>query len=120
MDIKRLKDTVLFITLFISIVTLAACVGYYSKPFEPNSSEGREAYNQAQNNTYPKQVRDSPDEYSNLTISWAGIVKGAQPLESRHGPAVAVFIEHRYFDWIEDHGAQPELFFYRRAVKMIS
>jgi len=68
-------------------------------------------YKQAQKNVYPKQVRDRPEQYAKQMIAWAGVVKATQPIEGRYGPAVLVFVEHRYFDWIEDQGAQPELFF---------
>ncbi|HXX73654.1 MAG TPA: hypothetical protein VEI50_00825 [Nitrospiraceae bacterium] len=95
----------------LTCITLSAGAGYYSKPFEPNMPEGREAYKQAQKDIYPKQVREKPEQYSDQTIAWVGIVKGTEPIVGRSGPAVLVLVEHRYFDWIEDHGAQPEVFF---------
>lgn len=49
--------------------------------------------------------------YGDETIAWAGVVKDVEIFQSRYGPAVKIQIEHRYFDWIEDHGAQPEVFF---------
>lgn len=97
--------------LVVTTVGLAACAGYWSRPYTPNSPAGQEAYKTARKDIYPKQVRQNPTRYSDDTIAWAGIVKSAELFQSDYGPAVRVLIEHRYFDWIEDHGAQPEVYF---------
>src|SRR5216683_3245535 len=92
-------------------VGLAACAGYSSRPYEPGSPAGQEAYKKARKDIYPRQVRQNPTRYGDDTMAWAGIVKDVALFQSDYGPAVRVLIEHRYFDWIEDHGAQPEVYF---------
>ena len=97
--------------LAVTIVGLAACAVYSSKPYAPLSPAGQEAYKTARKDIYPRQVKQNPARYGDDTIAWAGIVKDVQSFQSDYGPAIRVLIEHRYFDWIEDHGAQPETYF---------
>jgi hypothetical protein len=101
----------LIASLLVVSTGLVACATYSSRPYAPNSSADQEVYVKARKNIYPQQVKQDPARYSNETIAWAGIVKKVELFQSDYGPAVSVLIEHRYFDWIEDHGAQPEVFF---------
>ncbi len=103
--------TVIASLLAVTTVGLAACAGYSSRPYEPGSPAGQEAYKKARKDIYPRQVRQNPTRYGDDTMAWAGIVKDVALFQSDYGPAVRVLIEHRYFDWIEDHGAQPEAYF---------
>ena len=97
--------------LLATIISLTGCATYSSKPYEATTPSGEEAYKSAQRNVYPGQVRQNPTQYADVPVAWAGVVKDVTLFQSKLGPSVRVLIEHRYFDWIEDHGAQPEVFF---------
>ncbi len=90
---------------------LTGCATYSSQPYTPPAQTDRELFSKARKDVYPRDVREHPARYRDETIAWAGVVKGVEVFRSRVGPSVKVLVEHRYFDWIEDHGAQPELFF---------
>ncbi len=103
------KSRLIFSVLL--LIGLAGCATPGSKLFEPESREGKAAYSHARKDIYPQQVRENPERYANDTVVWAGIVKNVELFQSQYGPALMVRIAHHYFDWIEDHGAQPEVFF---------
>jgi len=109
-EVLMTKNT--FIASLLVVTTgLAACATYSSRPYAPSSPAGQEVYKKARKNIYPQQVKQNPTRYSDDTIAWAGIVKHVELFQSDYGPAVRVLIEHRYFDWIKDRGAQPEVYF---------
>lgn len=99
------------IVLMLLAAGLAGCATYSSGPFTPPAKTDQETFGKARKDVYPRDVREHPERYRDDSIAWAGIVKNVEVFRSRVGPSVKVLVEHRYFDWIEDHGAQPELFF---------
>jgi hypothetical protein len=84
---------------------------YYTADFKPSTERGVEAFARANKKIYPRQALENPELYRNETVAWAGIVKDISVFQSRMGPAARILLEHHYFDWFEDHGAQPEFFF---------
>lgn len=99
-------------SLLVMLLGLSACATTFSsREYAPDTPERQAIYKKARKDVYPKQVRQNAARYADDTIAWAGIVKSTELFQSPYGPAVRVLIEHRYFDWIEDHGAQPERFF---------
>jgi hypothetical protein len=88
-----------------------ACV-YYSKPFEPPvSTDQQKLFAAARRDVFPDQVRQDPDAYADTLVAWAGIVEDARLVPMGSDTALIISVAHHYFDWIEDHGAQAELFF---------
>ncbi|MDD5169761.1 MAG: hypothetical protein PHN75_13145 [Syntrophales bacterium] len=84
---------------------------YHSLNFTPSSQTGIEALSKAKRNIYPKQVLENPELYRNESVAWVGIVKDIKTVQLDKGLVARIVLEHHYFDWIEDHGAQPEVFF---------
>lgn len=84
---------------------------YYTAEFKPSTQRGVETLVKANRKIYPKQVLENPELYRDAAVAWTGIVKDISVFQSRSGPAARVLLEHHYFDWFEDHGAQSEIFF---------
>jgi hypothetical protein len=84
---------------------------YYSKLFKPANKGALQVYEAAKKDMYPQDIRGNKDLYSGETIAWAGIVKNVKLFDSDYGQVAHVIIEHRYFDWKEDHGKQSEIYF---------
>jgi hypothetical protein len=96
----------LFYTTLLSAETLM-----WSQQFKPSTEDGQNIFKITNKEIYPKDVLSRKAGMQDTWIAWGGIVKKVEFLESRYGPAAKVTIEHHFFDWIEDHGAQKELFF---------
>lgn len=104
---KKILSAVAFTCLIIS-----GCLpAYYTAEFKPSTERGVEALARANKKIYPRQALENPELYRNETVAWTGIVKEINEFQSRSGQSARVLLEHHYFDWFEDHGAQPELFF---------
>ena len=68
-------------------------------------------YEQARLDVYPDDVRRDPQSYAGTLVAWAGVVQSAKVVQLPHGPALVLIVTHHYFDWIEDHGTQKEIYF---------
>lgn len=90
---------------------LSGCATYSSRPFTPAKRGEQKIFGKARKDVYPGQVRKHPARYRNTELAWAGIVKDVKLIHGKHGAGVIVLVQHHYFDWIEDHGAQPQRFF---------
>jgi hypothetical protein len=99
------------VSLVLLIVSGSASAVPSTREFTPESAEKQAIFQQARKDVYPKQARQHPERYAHDSIAWAGIVKDTELFQSKFGPAVKVLIQHHYFDWLENHGAQPEVFF---------
>jgi hypothetical protein len=54
-------------------------------------------------------VRDSLGQYAGTLVVWPGILRGSESVAG--ADSIRLSLEHHYFDWKEDHGRQPELYF---------
>jgi hypothetical protein len=93
------------------VAALSGCASYSSQPFTPASPGEQEILGKARKDVYPGQVRQDAARYRDTELAWAGIVSDLKIVHGKGGTSVAVLVEHRYFNWMEDHGAQPERFF---------
>ncbi len=106
-----IRKTLIVSLLLLATTSLTSCATYSSRTYTPGSKADQVIFNNARKDIYPQQVRRNPVKYGDETIAWAGIVKDVELFQSRYGLSARILIEHRYFDWIEDHGAQAEVFF---------
>jgi hypothetical protein len=98
--------------LALTFLLLSGChAAYYTADFKPSTGRGVEALARSNREIYPRMALENPELYRKETVAWAGIVKDIRVFQSRSGPAATIMLEHHYFDWYEDHGAQTELFF---------
>lgn len=97
------------ILLYTTVLT--ADILMNSQQYKPSTKDGRNIFKIADKEIYPRDVLSHKDSMRDKWIAWAGIVKKVEYLDTNFGPAARVIIEHHFFDWIEDHGAQNELFF---------
>ncbi len=105
---------VMVAVLLVAAAAVSGCAtdnSMSSRAYTPPDKADREVFSKARRDVYPKQVRENPARYRDVNIAWAGIVKDVDVVRSKSGLSVVVLVEHHYFDWIEDHGAQPEVFF---------
>lgn len=65
----------------------------------------------ARRDVYPGDVLQHLEEHAGHTVAWAGVIRAFTVSEEAGQRVVRLDVEHRYFDWIEDHGIQPERFF---------
>lgn len=103
----------LILAVLLAAAGLSGCAtdNFSSNVYTPPNKADREVFSKARRDVYPKQVRENPARYRDVSIAWAGIVKDVDVSRGKSGLSVVVLVEHHYFDWIEDHGAQPEVFF---------
>lgn len=80
-----------------------------SNPWEPRTPEGRELYGLARRDVWPSDVRVAPEKYREVVVAWSGLVKEHQVSADRQ--QLRTVIEHHYWDFIEDRGAQRENYF---------
>ncbi len=106
-----LKRVMLAVVLAAAVSGCATNGSGSSRAYTPPDKADREVFAKAHKDVYPKQVRENPARYRDVSIAWAGIVKDVDVVRGKSGVTVVVLVEHHYFDWIEDHGAQPEAFF---------
>lgn len=63
----------------------------------------------ASRHVYPNDVRSNLGA-NRVPVVWAGLLRDAEFIAERSRPVVRMTIEHHYFDWIEDHGAQRAIY----------
>jgi hypothetical protein len=94
--------------LLLSTTLSLSCM--YSKPFAMPEEWAQKLYEKARRDVYPDDVRRDPQAYAGTLVAWAGVVKSSKVVQLPHGPALVLVVTHHYFDWIEDHGAQKEIY----------
>jgi hypothetical protein len=82
-----------------------------SRYYEPASEWERREFERADRYVYPDDVRQDPEQYPSATVAWPGVIVDSTFHEEEEGMEAVLLLEHHYFDWIEDFGAQPERFF---------
>ena len=104
MVVKRKECALLLLLCFLS-----ACPG--SRAYQPLPVWEAKFFAEARRDVYPDDVRRSPESYAKTLVAWTGIIRRVE-YRQEAGMDVARFtVEHHYFDWIEDRGAQREVFF---------
>jgi hypothetical protein len=80
-----------------------------SRPFAPQSEQGKAIAAKARRDVWPAQVRAAPEQYADTLVAWAGVVKERRVLEKER--TLVIVIDHHYWDFIEDLGPQREHMF---------
>ncbi len=102
--------------LSIAGVVGALALGFFSlrstpgpNDWTPQSREGRELYARARRDVWPEHVLASPAKYRDVLVVWSGIVREHQVTPD--GQQLRTVLDHRYWDFREDRGPQPERYF---------
>jgi hypothetical protein len=94
-------------------LTALACPGLVpgSRVYKPVSDREAGVFARATRDVYPGDVRQAPERYRKSLVAWAGILRSYEVSKENELTTLRFNIEHRYFDWIEDFGLQPERLF---------
>lgn len=104
-----IKNTYFFILFFLFVSGCPSLLPE-SCPYRPLPKWEKQYFEKARRDIFPNDVRMSQDEYAETLLVWTGIIKDIS-FEVVEGTRVARFrIEHHYFNWIEDHCIQREVF----------
>ncbi len=88
----------------IALVGLVFVTAPGSRKWEPRTPEGRELYGLARRDVWPSDVRAAPEKYRDAVVVWSGLVR--EHRVSADQQRLRTVIEHHYWDFIEDKGAQ--------------
>lgn len=100
------------------LVPIACCVGTmaamalhapHSNHYAAVSPREAREMARASRDVYPDEVRADLAGHR-AELAWAGLLRSMEFIGDREHPAIRLTIEHHYFDWVEDHGAQRELY----------
>jgi hypothetical protein len=81
-----------------------------SRDYRTNSPREKAVFPRARRDVFPSQVRADLARYRQ-TVAWAGILDDFSLREEGDSVVVRMYVAHRYFDWIEDHGIQRARYF---------
>lgn len=82
-----------------------------SRAYRPVSAWEQQAFDHANRNIFPDDVRASLANYQYSTIAWPGIILENKFIDHPDAIEIQFVLEHHYFDWIEDFGMQRERIF---------
>ena len=80
-----------------------------SREYEPRTSQGRELMKKARRDVQPADIRKDFARHKDTLVAWSGVV--AERKLTPDGKGLGIVIEHHYWDWKEDFGAQRERMF---------
>jgi len=80
-----------------------------SREYEPKTMAGKGLMKQARRDVWPDDVRKDLPKHTAMLVAWAGVV--AERKVTPDGKTLGIVIDHHYWDWIEDFGAQREHMF---------
>lgn len=104
------KTTLFIFILLVSTITLS-CIGYSTRYYKPITEKEKYAFGKANREIYPNDVRSNFNDYDSARVAWPGIIKNIT-FNSRPDTMVCDFlVEHHYYSWLEDFGAQHERIF---------
>lgn len=91
------------------LLLLVGCTGGISgsKRYQVLSEHEKHMFSEANRNMFPDDVRNNFTENNHSLVVWSGIVKESK-WRSESKSEIIIFVEHHYWDWIEDYGLQPE------------
>ena len=92
-----------------AVLALFGCVPH-TRMYRPSPSE-EVAFKACRRDVFPDDVRESFDKYQTVPLAWASIIKHVDVKETDSHVIVRMRAEHHYFDWLEDHGVQEEIYF---------
>ncbi|HEY79377.1 MAG TPA: hypothetical protein G4O09_09720 [Dehalococcoidia bacterium] len=105
------KGKILLVILSALLLFAFGCIcapPMWSRSYEPISEWEQREYDKANRYIYPDDVREDITKYLSVTIAWTGVIKESTVYQTDEGPDIYDLLEHHYYDWIEDFGAQQE------------
>lgn len=100
----------LAVIIFLAL-SLTACNSPGSHPYQPRPKWESGFFKDARRDVFPDDVRQSLNRYKQTLVAWPGIIKSIKYRIENNSRVATITAEHHYFDWIEDRGAQREIFF---------
>lgn len=97
--------------LLSSILTACSAGSHGPQPYKPADEREASLLEKANLSVYPYDVRKAPQKYANTLVRWSGVISGVKYRLGATSQIAILQIKHRYFDWIEDSGSQPEKYF---------
>jgi hypothetical protein len=95
------------LAVFVSLICLLpGCPG--SRVYRPVSSWEKQAFDKANKNIFPDDVKTNLSAYQNTEVAWLGIILENKFIEHSDQIEIQFVLEHHYYDWIEDSGMQRE------------
>jgi hypothetical protein len=109
LDVKSWLLTLgILLILGVIVVPLGLCGGGWSGPYRPEPTREAAVFSKARRDVFPDDVRASPAKYASTLVASPGLIKDF----TRSPDGLVHFtVEHRYFDWIADHGHQRQIYF---------
>jgi len=92
------------------LIVLAGCPAHTRK-YEPVSPAEQRALERANLDVFPDDVRKALRDHYGTVVAWPGVVVSSDPVEDGGRLDVDFVLEHHYYDWLEDFGAQREKIF---------
>ncbi|MEZ4405154.1 MAG: hypothetical protein R3A52_01500 [Polyangiales bacterium] len=82
-----------------------------SGPYRAISPAEARVMESARRDVFPNDVREDLARHAGSRVVWAGVARRLSVQRVGADTVLYLELEHRYFDWIEDHGAQREWYF---------
>jgi hypothetical protein len=90
-----------------STIGVASSASY--KPINPGEDE---ALKKADKSILPQDIKNSTQTYDNISVVWTGIVEKMNIYKTKNDETVVdIYLQHRYYDFIEDFSIQQEKMF---------
>ncbi len=86
-------------------------MGPGSRHYKPVSEWEENAFNKAEREIYPDDVRRDIASHDSSRVAWPGIILSATHVNTDSTLEVRFLVEHHYYDWIEDFSIQQERIF---------
>lgn len=109
----------LFIAMFL-LFTLSSCLqnnnspigvasSSYYKPINPGEDE---TLKKADKSILPLDIKKESQSYDNISVVWTGIVEKMDIYKTKDDETIVdIYLQHRYYDFIEDFSIQQEKMF---------
>jgi hypothetical protein len=97
--------------LIVALVVVGCFPAPGSKAFAPEGPLEKRLFPQAKRNVFPDDVRADPAAFRTSVLLWTGIIKAVQPTQIAGGRGFRAFVEHHYWDFIEDYSIQRAIAF---------
>ncbi len=89
----------------VGVVRSGGMIGSGSRGYRPGSPREEAAFAATSRDVHPRDVGGA------VEVAWAGVIRALEVDDFADRIELRFVLEHRYFDWIEDHGAQRERYF---------
>lgn len=97
----------------LAVAQMAGCLGCPgvrgSREYQPRTSHGRDLLKKARRDVQPADIRNDLARHKDTLVAWSGVV--AERKVTPDGNTLGIVVEHHYWDWKEDFGAQRERVF---------